>query len=132
MNTSTLAHDPAARAVGAVGLAGVGLIHLLDSIGKFHETPYMGWMYVGLIIASLIVAAVLIVTGSQLAWTAAGALALSAIAGYTLSRTTGLPSATDDIGNWSEPLGLASLFVEGCVVALTGTVLARSRRPLPR
>jgi hypothetical protein len=36
-----------------------------------------------------------------------------------LSRTTGLPQANGDIGNWTEPLGLASLFVEGCVVALS-------------
>jgi hypothetical protein len=42
-----------------------------------------------------------------------------------LSRTTGLPSATGDIGNWTEPLGLASLFVEGAVVVIaTGAALA--------
>ncbi len=38
--------------------------------------------------------------------------------GYVLSRTTGLPQATGDIGNWTEPLGLASLFVEGGVAAV--------------
>jgi len=37
--------------------------------------------------------------------------------GFILSRTTGLPNASDDIGNWTEPLGLASLFVEGAVIA---------------
>src|SRR4051812_23381706 len=36
--------DAAVRATTAVGLAGVGLIHLLDSIGKYHETRYMFWM----------------------------------------------------------------------------------------
>jgi hypothetical protein len=35
------------------------------------------------------------------------------------SRTTGLPNSTGDIGNWSEELGLASLFVEGAVVVLS-------------
>jgi hypothetical protein len=30
----------------------------------------------------------------------------------------------DDIGNWTEPLGLASLFVEGTLAALAGAVLA--------
>jgi hypothetical protein len=29
-----------------------------------------------------------------------------------------LPGATEDVGNWLESLGLASLFVEGCVVLL--------------
>jgi len=34
------------------------------------------------------------------------------------SRTVGLPAATGDIGNWLEPVGLASLFVEATVVLL--------------
>jgi hypothetical protein len=38
---------------------------------------------------------------------------------FILSRTTGLPTAKDDIGNWSEPLGVASMFVEGVVLALS-------------
>jgi hypothetical protein len=46
--------------------------------------------------------------------------------GFVVSRTIGLPGGTDDIGNWTEPLGLASLFVEGCLVALGAAVL-RSR-----
>jgi hypothetical protein len=50
---------------------------------------------------------------------AAAGLAGSAVIGYVLSRTTGLPNATGDIGNWTEPLGLASLFVEGAVVAVS-------------
>jgi len=30
-----------------------------------------------------------------------------------------MPNAKDDIGNWSEPLGLASLFVEAITVWVT-------------
>jgi hypothetical protein len=111
--------DILVRGVAVVGLAGIALIHLLDSISKFHETPYMGWMYVGLMAGSLVAAGLLIRVGSRLGWAASGVLAASAIVGYVLSRTTGLPNATGDIGNWTEPLGLASLFVEGCVVALS-------------
>jgi hypothetical protein len=39
-------------------------------------------------------------------------------AGYVINRTVGLPQAIDDIGNWTEPLGLASLLVEGFVIAI--------------
>ena len=56
-------------------------------------------------------------TRSRAALLAAAAVGASAIAGFVLSRSVGLPNATDDIGNWTEPLGLASLFVEGTVVA---------------
>lgn len=126
--TPAAIRDGVARGVGAVGMAGIGLIHLLDAPGKFSETPYMGWMYVGLIASALGVAYWLIRSTSQHAWLAAAGLALSAIVGYTLTRTVGLPQATGDIGNWSEPLGMASLFVEGSVVALGAARLVEGRR----
>lgn len=43
--------DGAARAVGAAGMAAIGLIHLLDAPGKLSETPYMFWLYIGLMLA---------------------------------------------------------------------------------
>jgi lysylphosphatidylglycerol synthetase-like protein (DUF2156 family) len=113
-----LVRDIAARAVLAVGLAGIGLVHLLDSIGKYGETRYIFWMYIALIAGCLAVAGAVVFTRSRATFLAAAGLAASAAAGYVLSRTTGLPQATGDIGNWTEPLGLASLFVEGSVIAL--------------
>ena len=107
-----------ARSVAIMGLVGVALIHLLDSGSKFAETPYIFWMYVALLVASLGVAGLLLHTESWRTWAMAGGLAGSAIVGYVLSRTTGLPGAGKDVGNWSEPLGLAALFIEGCIVAL--------------
>ncbi|HEX3622535.1 MAG TPA: hypothetical protein VHT97_09485 [Acidimicrobiales bacterium] len=120
---SLLHHRTITRAVAVLGLLGVALIHLLDLQSKFHETPYLGWAYVGLIVGTLATAAVLIRHDSRRAWVAALVLAGATFLGYALSRTTGLPSATDDIGNWLEPLGLASLFVESCVVLLSGYAL---------
>lgn len=106
-----------------LGLLGVALIHLLDLQSKFHETPYLGWAYVALIVGTLATAAVLIRHDSRTAWVAALVLAGATFLGYALSRTTGLPAATDDVGNWLEPLGLASLFVESCVVILSAYAL---------
>ena len=123
-----LAGYAAAKAAVAVGLAGIALIHLLDSIGKYNETRYLFWMYVGLMIASLAVAGWLLVKGTRAAWLAAGALSLSVLAGFVLSRTTGLPNATGDVGNWTEPLGLASMFVEGAVIVASGLGLRLHQR----
>jgi hypothetical protein len=116
--------DGVARAAGVVGLAGIGLIHLLDLRSKLDETPYLGLMYIGLIIGSVLCAFELVRTGSNRAWMAGGSLALGAITGYTLTRTVGLPDATGDVGNWLEPLGLASLFVEGVFIALSAYALS--------
>jgi hypothetical protein len=116
--------DVVARGVGAIGLAGIALIHLLDLPGQLSEAPYLFVLYLALMVASVALAGVLIVTGDRRAWAAATVIALLVIVGYVLSRTSGLPQSTDDIGNWSEPLGMASLFVEGSLAALGLAVLA--------
>jgi hypothetical protein len=117
-----------ARGVGAAGILGVGLIHLVDVVGKFHETAYLGGLYVALIIASLFAARHLIMVGDRRSWLLAGGLAAATFAAYAVSRTVGLPASSDDIGNWAEPLGLASLFVEGSVALLSAEMLSRFRR----
>jgi hypothetical protein len=116
------------RALGFGGMLAIALIHLLDVIGKIKETPYLGVMYIGLMVASVAVAFYLLHTGATRAWAAAGLLAAATLAGFVLSRTTGLPNASDDVGNWTEGLGLASMFVEGAVILLAGYALSLSRR----
>jgi hypothetical protein len=123
-----VARDLALRATAAVGLAGIALIHLLDSIGKWSETRYLFWMYVALMIASLATAGWVLFTRSRTALLAAAAVAASALVGYVVNRTVGMPGATEDIGNWTEPLGLASLFVEGAVVAAALAGLGAARK----
>ncbi|GAC1329541.1 MAG: hypothetical protein NVSMB22_21590 [Chloroflexota bacterium] len=107
------------RSTAVMSLVAIGLIHALDSISKFNETRYIFWMYIALIVGALATAGFLIERDSRLAWLAAGLLPLFTMAGYTMSRTIGLPGSTADVGNWSEPLGLASLFIEGCLVLVS-------------
>jgi hypothetical protein len=114
----------ARRAVAAVGLGGIALIHALDLPGKITETPYLGVGYIGLIVSALILAEMVLRKDDKLIWIAIAGLALAVIAGFVVNRTTGMPGAMDDIGNWLEPLGLASLVVEAMVVL---TVLGRFR-----
>ncbi len=121
-----LMRDVATRATVAVGLLGVGLIHVLDSVGKWSETRYLFWMYMGLVLSSIAVAGALLFTRWRLAMPAAVALTASALVGFLLSRTTGLPNATGDIGNWTEPIGLANLFVEGAILAVAVPAVALS------
>ncbi|MCU1375503.1 MAG: hypothetical protein JWO68_2789 [Actinomycetia bacterium] len=120
-------HRVIARAAAVVGLLGIALVHLLDLQGKLQETPYLGAAYLLLIGGSLVAAAMLVHTDSRKAWLAAAALALVTIAGYAVNRTIGMPSATDDIGNWLEPLGLASLFIEAVTAAVSVYALADRR-----
>jgi hypothetical protein len=121
----------ARQALAATGLVGVAVVHLLDAPGKFEETPYLGVMFVGLIVACLLVAELIVRGGGSVGWLAGASLCAATILGYAVSRTVGLPGAPqDDIGNWSEPLGMVSLLVEGVVVWLcvAGWLHARPRR----
>jgi hypothetical protein len=128
---ATAVRDGVARAIAIVGLAGVALIHLLDLPGTFDQQAYKGWLYLGLIAGALLTGAALIRSSDRRAWLAAALLPLGAMAGFVWSRTIGLPGGADDIGNWTEPLGLASLFVEGSLVTLGAAVLhARQPRPI--
>lgn len=123
---STRDHRLTARSVAVVGLGAVALIHLLDAPSKFQETSYLGGLYVALIAGSLLAAAILLRRDHRGTWAAVVALNTGAIAAYALSRTTGLPLSSGDIGNWSEPLGMAALFVEGVLVVLGASSLAEA------
>lgn len=120
-----------AEKAGATGLVAIAVIHLLDLPGKLTETPYVGFMYIALIVAAIATAALLVSRlRARLAWSGTAILAASTFIGYVLSRTTGLPRARGDIGNWFEPLGLASLVIEAGVVLLATTQF-RSRAQEP-
>jgi hypothetical protein len=130
--TSAMNHSRiVARGTAVMGLFGVALIHLLDAGSKYSETPYLFWGYLALIATSLTLAVAHIHRDLRLAWLATALLPALTMIGYGLSRTTGLPGAMGDIGNWSEPLGLASLLVEGFLVALSVYRLTVLARPLP-
>ena len=80
-------------------------------------------LYVALMLPSVALAAAVIWRSDTRAWAMAAVLSALVIVAYVLSRTSGLRGSTDDIGNWSEPLGMASLFVEGALVVLSSAVL---------
>ena len=117
-------HGPR-RAVAATGLAGIALIHMLDLPGKISETPYLGYAYIGLVVAALVLAEMLLRRDDAKVWAATAGLTAAVIAGYVINRTVGMPNATGDIGNWLEPIGLASLAVEGFVLLLAVGRLTR-------
>lgn len=128
---SHVVRDAIARALAVVGLAGVALIHLLDAHDTFLSSPVQGWLYVGLITGTLGTAAVLMRRSDRRAWAAALLLPLGAFAAFVYSRTIGLPGGAEDIGNWWEPLGLSSLFVEAAVIGVAGSVFVeRARAPV--
>jgi hypothetical protein len=119
--------DTILRGLGAVLLLGVAQIHFLDVFDKFDENVAQGWMFASLIVGCLVATLALVHRTTLLVWTLAVLCGLAPLVGYIVSRSVGLAGATDDIGNWKEPLGLASLSVESSLV-LVGLYAMVTRR----
>lgn len=120
--------DVIARAVGAVALATLAMIHVVDLPGTLGPLPLVGAGYLGIIAAAVVVGGMMIARSHRLVWAAAGGLAAAAMGGYVLTRTVGgFLGDHGDIGNWRCPLGLAAISVE-TVLILLAAWQARSRR----
>ncbi len=116
------------RIASLVLLAVVTFMHYRDIPGKLAETPYLGWLYILLVAGCAAAGAWLLSTHWRQGYALGALISLGAITGYALTRTTGLPSATGDIGNWSEPAGIISLLVEAAFVVLA----VHQLRPRPQ
>jgi hypothetical protein len=120
-----------ARVVGALLCAGVAYIHIKDQGGIIgaKDPAYMQVGYYMIEVTALIAGVLLLTRRRSLtAWFLAIGVAAGPFVGLVLTRTTGLPGAMDDIGNWSETLGLVSLFVEGALFALAASLFVRAVR----
>jgi hypothetical protein len=123
--------DVIARAVGALALAALAVIHVVDLPATLGPTPLVGSGYFGIIIAAVVVAGTMINRSHALVWAAAGAVAASAMGGYLLTRALpgGFLGDHTDVGNWRCPLGIAALSVETLIIllAMLATWQVRSR-----
>ena len=109
-----------ARAMGALALIALAVIHVVDLPGTLGPIPLVGIGYLGIIAAALGVGGAMITRSHWLVWAAAGAVAVMAMGGYL--RTRALPGGFlgdhGDVGNWRCPLGVAALSVETLIVLL--------------
>src|SRR5690242_18154157 len=112
----------------AAALSATAAIHMTLVPEHLHEAPYAGALFIALSAAAMAIAMVLSATDHDLVWLAAIAISLGALGAYFLSRSVGLPSMSDDIGDWANPLGVAAVACE----ALTLVCWVARSRALPR
>ena len=116
-------NDAVARGVAILGLIGIALIHVLEAPEAFAEALYLGLLFIGAVVASLRLAVALTRESDARVWRVVGGLPALILLCYVISRAIGLPGFTSDVGEWTEPLGLASMVAEGLVVILSAAVL---------
>jgi len=118
--SSPARRDVPLRALAAVGLVVIALIHYADASSKYAAA------YVALILGCALGVGLLILRNTRLVWAAVALLAGAPFVSYVINRTTGLPRATDDVGNWLEPLGVTSLIVEALLFILAIVQMRRT------
>src|SRR5712691_6701144 len=126
MNTRTLVRTRTWD--GLMLVLATGLIHGVEVPANYHEAAYKG-ILLFLNAAGALVAARGIYRGEKLwGWTLGVLISAGALTLYIVSHTIGLPGLEIDDA-WFEPLGVASLLVEGLYVIVYASVMTR---PKPR
>jgi hypothetical protein len=109
------------RSTGIVTLMGIVVIHLVQLVPTMQAMPLLGVAYLSLIAGAVVVGARLVIGGrpqTQL-WAPVALLGVAAIAGYVFTRLLSTPLDHQDVANWSCMLGVAALFVEAALVAMS-------------
>jgi hypothetical protein len=126
MNTQALSRTR--TWAGLVLVLATGLIHGVEGPAHYHEAAYQGLLFF-LNAAGALVAVRGIYRGEKLwGWTLGVLISAGALTLYIVSHTIGLPGLEID-DEWFEPLGVASLLVEGLYVLVYASVMTR---PQPR
>jgi len=128
-----LAQPPISRrgaVLTATVLTVVAVVHLIDGPAALNDQFYIGALELSLAVACIPLAILLIIDPMRDLWIAVVGLTTLALACYIASRTTGLPGATDDIGNWKETLGILNMATEliVIVIATRAVVVHRGKR----
>lgn len=119
------------RIATAVFLAASGYFHAELYIHGYRVIPVIGPAFLLQSAASFAVALLLLFGGPLLLRVAAAGLAVGSLAGFALSRTTGLFGFSEN-GFQPAPQALLSLLSEVAVVVLVAATLVLARRSVPR
>ncbi len=107
----------ATRAVGVLLIAAVGMIHLLEAPYHLEVVPYLGALFL-INAAACFVAMIGVSRGARgWGWLLGAVISGLALSGYLVSRTIGLPSFAEGVGEWDDPLGSLAMIFEGLYLA---------------
>ena len=120
----TLTRSPAQWCASFLLLVAAGThIPLIED--HLEEAPYVGWLFIALSVVCIVLAVAILLVDNPGVWVVSGAVCLAAVVGYLASRTVGLPQIGDDVGNWTEPLGIPAVASEVLMVVLACAHLVR-------
>jgi hypothetical protein len=116
------------RVLAVLALASLIAVHVPVAVVHISEVPYLGVAFYLFILASAALLGSLVERSRTGAWVFALVGAALALVTYLVSRTIGLPGASDDVGDWSNTLGLISVASELLLIVVAAYVLISIRR----
>ncbi|MEV0915695.1 hypothetical protein AB0I93_15695 [Streptomyces sp. NPDC049967] len=119
------------RYPAAVLLVVAGVAHIPITPMHLKEAPYIGALFIALTAVCFALALTLPFHDSPTVWALTAAVTIAAVLAYVLSRTVALPQIGDDVGNWTEPLGLLSITTEFLSAALSVIALKSNHEAAP-
>lgn len=87
----------------------------------------MGAAFIAFSVAATLLAIAIAATNRPLLYGATMGLCAAAIGVYALTRVVALPQLSDDVGNWTETLGVISIATEMIAFVASGLVVAGRR-----
>lgn len=90
-----------------------------------EEATYIGVPFIVLSVGCVLAAVALLQRDTRGVWLAVAGTCGAAVVAYVWSRAVGLPEMADDVGHWTEPLGVVSITAEAVAVGCALVALAR-------
>lgn len=115
------------RLVAAAAAIATATAHIPVIQEHLKEAPYIGVAFVLVTVAGFVLAQLLLTADTRAVWLSTAAVSALALAAFILSRTVGLPQIHDDIGDWSDPLGIVAIVSEA-VMLITAIVHLSTHR----
>jgi hypothetical protein len=123
-HTMSLTRSPAQWCASFLLLVAAGT-HIPLISDHLDEAPYVGWLFIVLSAVCIVLAVAILFVDNPGVWILSGAVCLAAVVAFLASRTVGLPQIGDDVGNWTEPLGIPAVASEALMVVLACAHLRR-------
>jgi hypothetical protein len=84
-----------------------------------EEAPYMGVLFIAFTLAAFGVATAMAANPSRAWYLVTIALCTAAVGAYVATRLVAFPQLGDDVGAWTEPLGVVSICAETAAVVFS-------------
>jgi hypothetical protein len=127
-NSSSAIGSPLRLVVAALSVIAAAS-HLPVIEDHLDQAPYIGVLFILLSVACLLAAGLLLAhRDSRPVYLGLSLITVAAVACYAWSRSFGLPQIADDVGHWTEPLGLVAITAETLAALLSVTAILTASR----